>query len=212
MSVSFRFGSCFRLCTRSAQPKDIDDVLSITEAVHRRGAPSPLLYIARLDLDRKAAPTANEVMVMTLSRAGTVQRLTVRAQQRIRIPRGSKPRERPVHGRQANAGVLFTKGCVQVLRAHKTACVGERFTHSFTLPCIASSHNLSLGRVDEHQLIAGYHLRALAFFADARLFVLLSASASSDDSTSADSTDATSSTLSSTMASCSTSNDASVSA
>ena len=86
------------------------------------------------------AGAADQVVVMPGAGAGTVERLTVRALERIGVTLGGEPRERTVHRGQADAGVLVAQERVERLCTDESGGVGERLADALTLPGVALSH------------------------------------------------------------------------
>src|SRR5690606_37478622 len=115
-------------------------VLCRGEAVKRCGAVRPRLDVLRLDLDSESAGAADQVMVVP-RRACAIQGLALRALQRIGITRCRESGKCTVDGGQTDTGVLFPERRMQTLRAHETTRIGQRFTHSLALPCVALSHS-----------------------------------------------------------------------
>jgi len=119
-----------------AGAEQLERVLDVAEAVLARRRADPGLEVGALDLDRAAAPAADEMVVVTgLPLAAPEQRLTARGAQGVQVAGGGHRAERPVHGGESDVVAAAGEQPVDLLRAAELTQVGEEVADRRALPC-----------------------------------------------------------------------------
>src|SRR5690606_12870398 len=90
-----------------ADAEHVDDVAGVREAVLGRDLLRPALDGFRLDLHRRTAPLADQVVMVLARGARAVQRFPLAGLQGIGLTVAGEIRERPVYGGEADGRAGF---------------------------------------------------------------------------------------------------------